>query len=140
MISNVKTKKLRLKDVNSPINKSVILELDKSMKKIKLSQNTVKVTGEVGKFTEGQIEVPINVVNLPADVKLNFFPKTVLVSYYVDLDSYKSIKALDFKVECDYGEVKSNERTFFVPHLVQTPPKVKTAKIKQNKIEFIIIE
>ncbi len=139
-ISKVKSEKLALKDVNASIDKDVDLLMDESFEKIKLSKTKVKVWGTVEKFTEGTFEVPVNIVNLPSNIKINYFPKTVLVSYYVSLENYKKIKALDFKIICDYAEVKNQDRTFFTPQLVTKPKLVKSAKMNQSKVEFIIIE
>ncbi len=139
-ISRIKTAKLILKNVNASINKDMNLLVDKSFENVKLNKNKVKVFGVVEKFTEGTFDVPIDIINLPADIKINYFPKTVLVSYYVSLENYKKVKALDFKVVCDYNEVKNRDNTFFTPQLVTIPKFVKSAKIKQNKVEFIIIE
>jgi YbbR domain-containing protein len=139
-ISKVKTEYIKMKDVNVSIDKKIELILDKSIKDIKLDRQTVKLTGTVEKFTEGTFDVPVKIVNLPSDIKINYFPKTVLVSYYVSLENYKNIKTLDFEIICDYAEVKNQDRTFFIPKLVSKPELVKNAKIKQNKVEFIIIE
>lgn len=139
-ISRIKTEKLTLKDVNATIDHDVKLIINESMENVKLSKSKVKVTGVVEKFTEGTFEVPVDIVNLPSNIKINYFPKTVLVSYYVSLGNYKKIKALDFKIVCDYDVVKNQDRTFFIPQLVSKPTLVKSAKIKQNKIEYIIIK
>ncbi|MEZ4792075.1 MAG: YbbR-like domain-containing protein [Gelidibacter sp.] len=139
-ISRIKTNEIKLKDVNVNIDETATLVLDKPMKNVKLSLNKIKVQGTVEKFTEGSFEVPVNIVNLPSDIKINYFPKTVQVSYYVSLENFKNIKALDFKVECDYNETKDQDRSFFTPKLVAIPKLVKNAKMKQNKIDFIIIE
>ena len=139
-ISRIRTEKLTLKDVNSSIDQEVNLKLNEAWENIRLSKSKVTVRGVVEKFTEGTFEVPVDIVNLPANIKINYFPKTVLVSYYVSLGNYKKIKALDFKIVCDYAEVKNQERTFFIPHFETKPKLVKSAKIKQNKIEFIIIK
>lgn len=138
-ISGIGTKPIKLNGVKSSIKKSVALDMQ-GMGNIKLNHSSVEVSGEVRKFTEGLLEVPVDVVNLPEDVRLNFFPKTVTVLYYVDLQNFKNVTASDFVVVCDFAEVASKERTFFVPHLLKVPPKVKSARIKQSKVEFIIME
>lgn len=139
-ISRIKTEQLKIMDVNSSINKDVKLVLNKSFENVKLSRSNIKVSGKVEKFTEGTFEVPVNIINLPSDVKINYFPKTVQVAYYVSLENYKKIKALDFEIVCDYEETNGQENTFFIPQLVSKPDLVKSTKIKQGKVEFIIIE
>ena len=95
---------------------------------------------KVGKFTEGTLEIPISVINLPVNTNINFFPKTVTVVYYVNLSDYNSIKALDFKVECDYSEIGNTNSPFLFPKLIKMPEAVKNARIKQNKVEYILIQ
>lgn len=139
-ITKIKTQEIKLKDVKNSIKEDVGLVLDKSMENIKLNRNTVKILGIVEKFTEGTFEVPVTLINLPADVKINYFPKTILVSYYVSLENYKKVKTLDFRIVCDYAQVKSLDKSFFTPQLVAKPKEVKSAKLKQQKVEFIIIK
>ncbi|MEO6347477.1 MAG: YbbR-like domain-containing protein [Aquaticitalea sp.] len=139
-ISRIKTKELKLKEVNGDIDSQVDLVLDEAFKTIKLSKKEIRVTATVEKFTEGSFEVPVSIINLPKDLKINYFPKTVLVSYYVSLENYKNIKALDFKIVCDYNDIKDLDRTYFTPKIIQKPELVKSARIKQNKVEFILIE
>lgn len=139
-ITRIKTKELKLKDVNSSFSQSVDLVIDKSLENVKLNKKSIAVSGTVEKFTEGIFEVPVDIINLPNDVRINFFPKTILVSYYVSLENYKKIRALDFKVICDYAQVKDHEKSFFSPQLIAKPKEVKSAKMKQNKVEFILIE
>jgi len=138
-ISKVETELLNLKDVNYSINRSLRLEpLDNQA--IKFSENSVNISAKVEKFTEGTLEIPITIVNKPLDVSVNYFPKTVAVSFYVALNDYKAIKPLDFKVECDFLEVESSNKTFFTPKLVKIPETVKNARMKLDKVEFIIVQ
>lgn len=138
-IAKAETEQLNLKEVTDTINSVLRLKkLDNN--KIKFSNNTIKVSAKVEKFTEGTLEVPITVVNKPLDVAINYFPKGIPVSYYVSLNNYKSIKPTDFKVECDFAEIENTSRTYFTPKLVKTPILVKNARLKQNKVEFILIQ
>jgi YbbR domain-containing protein len=137
-IQNIKTNILNIEEVNSKIEVSMSLIIPEAKSDLKLSQNNVKVIGLVEKFTEGTIEVPVAILNLPENVSINYFPKVVSVSYYVPLSNYKNVKDLDFKVECDYKLI--NKNTFFTPVLAKIPEEVKSAKIKQNKVEFIILQ
>lgn len=139
-ISKIRTAKFIQKNTNKSIKNEVELVIDKSLDNVKLSANKIKLTGTVEKFTEGTFEVPVNIINLPSDIKINYFPKTIVVAYYVSLDNYKEIKALDFKINCDYNEAITQGRTYFTPELVSKPQLIKSAKMKQSKVEFIIIE
>lgn len=138
-ITKVETEQLNLKNVIDTIN--TVLKLKKlETKKVKFSTNEIRISAKVEKFTEGTMEVPVTIVNKPLDVSINYFPKSITVSYYVSLNDYKNIKPLDFKVECDFSEIENTNKSFFVPKLVKTPELVKNVRLKQNKVEFILLQ
>ncbi|WP_179377288.1 YbbR-like domain-containing protein [Winogradskyella wichelsiae] len=134
-INAIVTEKLVLKDVKTNIENTVVLDIS-NFKDVEVFPKSVDVTGRVARFTEGVIEVPITVVNQPNNVSINYFPKTVTLSYYVDLDQYNTIKTSDFKVECDYSEIEDHQ-TFLIPKVVKSSEFVKHVKIKQKQIDFI---
>ncbi|WP_229720508.1 YbbR-like domain-containing protein [Winogradskyella helgolandensis] len=134
-ISSVASESLVLNDVKSDIGNIVRLDIS-DYDNVDVFPKTIEVSGEVARFTEGIIEVPIIITNQPGNVVINYFPKTVTLSYYVDLENYNAIKALDFKVECDYAELEDNQ-TFLKPKVVKKPNFVKHVNIKQKQIDFI---
>ncbi|WP_347922128.1 YbbR-like domain-containing protein [Pontimicrobium sp. SW4] len=137
-ISEIKTKSLNLENINADINHIIELNLPKNSKEIKVSKSTVEVKGKVEKFTEGTIEVPVNVINVPENIKINFYPKTVPVIFYTSLSNFKSISSSSFLVQCDFNTIKENN-THLVPSIVNQPNKIKSAKLNVKQIEFIIV-
>ena len=134
-INAISTETLILTDTKSDIKSTVNLDIS-DYSNIEIFPKSIKVTGKIGRFTEGIIEVPITVTNQPENVTINYFPKTVTLSYYVDLDNYNAIKALDFKVECNYSELEDNQ-TFLIPKVVKSSEFVKHVNIRQKQIDFI---
>ncbi|WP_323787815.1 CdaR family protein [Psychroserpens sp.] len=139
-INYVETSELSLLNIKENINTTISLELPEEVSTLKLSQNDIVVTAEVQKFTEGTLEIPVVINNLPTDIQINYFPKTIKVSYEVSLNDYKSIKPSDFKIECDYLEIEDANKSYFTPMFKKVPTNVKRVKMKQNKIEYIITE
>jgi len=139
-IDFVETKSFSFEDIKSNVNIELDLEFSKPSKRLKLSEGKIRVEAEVEKFTEGTFEVPITILNLPNDVEINYFPKQIKVSYYVSLKDYKHIKSSDFKIECNYNDLLNMDVLFFVPKLIVNSDKVKSLKMKQNKVEYIIIK
>ena len=132
-ISRVVTEKLTLNDVKKDINQTLSFE---KIADIEIFPNEVNVSAEVMKFTEGTIESSIAIVNKPSDLEINYFPKNVTISYYVDLDNFKSVKPSDFKVECDFALIEEGQ-SFFIPIVVKKPDFVKRVVLKQKRIDFI---
>ncbi|WP_431135472.1 CdaR family protein [Psychroserpens mesophilus] len=139
-INHVETSELNLINIKEDISTTIGLKLPDEGHTIKLSQEKITVTAEVQKFTEGTLEIPVVITNLPSDTQINYFPKTIKVSYEVSLNHYKSIKPTDFKIECDYSEIKTSNKSYFTPKLKKVPENVKRIKLKQDKIEYIITE
>jgi len=137
-IQNIETDSILLSGIRADISETVKLKLPKE-KELKFSDTDIVLKASVDKFTEGTLKIPIQVINVPNGVSLNYFPKEVNVSYYVNLSNFNSIKSKDFKVVCDYNKIGENQ-SFLIPELVKSPKLVKKSKINQQRIEFIITE
>ncbi len=136
-ITFVETSEFKQNNVKETITSNVSLVQPIDDKTVKFSQNTIQVSGEVEKFTEGTLEVSLTVINLPSHIRINYFPKTVKVSYEVSLDNYKKVTPSDFRIECNFN---ANQQSYLVPELKQKPDFVKRVKLKQKKIEYIITQ
>ena len=132
-ISFVTTNQLKLTEVNTDIKTSVMIN---KIQDVEVFPKSIDVEAAVKRFTEGKIEVPLTIINMPENVLINYFPKTVTLSYYVDLESFNSITSSAFSVECDYSLINSNQ-TYFVPKIAKMPEFVKRVNIKQKRIDFI---
>jgi hypothetical protein len=139
-ITFIETSELNLLNIKENINTSIKLKLPDLGNTLKLSQEKISVTAEVEKFTEGTLEIPIIINNLPSDTQINYFPKTIKVSYEVSLNDYKSIKSSGFKIECDFLEIEASNQSYFTPKFKKIPENVKRVKMKQDKIEYVITE
>lgn len=137
-IETIETEVLKLNGVKENIEEAVELDIN-NLKNIEVFPKSVTVKGEVSRFTEGTLEIPVLVTNQPDDVQINVFPKSVTVSFYVDLQNYKEISPSDFIVECEFP-VDDKSVSYLVPKLVKKPDIVKRSSIKQKRIDFIIIQ
>lgn len=140
LIEQIQTSKLMLKSVKKDIESKVSLILPDQGSTLKLSESEVIVAAQVEKFTEGTMDIPVEIENLPLQQEINYFPKTIRVTYDVSLDNYKSIKPSDFRIICDFQDDRSRQQSFLIPQLVEFPETVKRIKMKQNKIEYIITQ
>ncbi|UKM63600.1 YbbR-like domain-containing protein [Flavobacteriaceae bacterium GSB9] len=136
-INFLETEPLTMVDVRTDVNKTVTLKLPDEKANLKFSETKVDLKAKVDKFTEGTLKIPITMINVPQEITLKYFPKTVGVSYYVSLSDFANVTAKDFKVVCDYTKAAQNQ-SFLIPELVKWPETVKNAKVNQKHIEFII--
>jgi len=136
-ISEVLTDTLVLQNIKTDILAELQLQLPQQIETIAMSSKKVQVKGNVDKFTEGTIQVPVTIENMPDDMMVNYFPKKVTVIFNTALSNYESVKQEDFTVVCDFKEL-SDQTSFLTPIITQKPSMVRSAKINQTKIEFII--
>jgi YbbR domain-containing protein len=136
-ISSIQTETLKLKALNSNIDREVALDVSNASKQISYSNQVVRIKGEVDKFTEGSIQVPVTVVNVPDSLILNFLPKEITVIFYTSLKAYSTIGSSDFSIECDFNAL-TTENKYLNPVLVKQPSTVKTAKLKSTALEYVI--
>ena len=139
-IKLIKTKILELNDIHSGFKKIIDIQYIEELKSLSLSHESIEIYAKVEKFTEGIFDIPVTITNLPEAVQINYFPKTISVVYYVSLANYKYIKPSDFIIECDYNRVLNSEQTFFTPKLTKYPGQIKSVRLKQNKVEFILTQ
>ncbi len=64
-MTTVRTKLLNLSALNSNIDQDVDLELPILSNQLKYSHQTVSLSAEVAKFTEGSVNVPVTIINVP---------------------------------------------------------------------------
>ncbi len=138
-ISEIFTKRLKMEDVNADVLISVELNLPNSSEGLKFSHSQVQISAVVERFTEGTINVPINIINIPEGIKLKYYPKEVSVVYYTSLSNFKTISTSSFIVEVDYNSLNAQD-TYLIPKIVQQPDKVKNVRLNEKRIEFILLQ
>ncbi len=106
--------------------------------RIRVNNNKVSINLDIDKFTEGEIEIPINIKNSPKKESINIFPKTVIITYKVGLKNFNRINASSFDVFCDYNLTKKNNLSYLVPHLNVKTNLVSSVRMIPNKIDFLI--
>lgn len=137
-VTSVQTETLKLNDVKSNISRKVKLKLPNNNKDLKFSLSETQVVATVEKYTEGTLKIPVSVINIPKNMTVNYFPKEVVVVYYTSLKHFKEVSANDFVVECDFST--ANQQPYLTPKLTKTSELVKSAKVNQQRIEYIILE
>ena len=125
--------------INSSLKETIALDIDSLSISLNVSQKNVDLNVNVETFTEGEVKIPIIINNLPANTAITFFPKEATVNYYVPLSIYNSVAIKDFRVICNYENISSSGKLLF-PELEILNPEIKTARIKEPNIDFIITQ
>jgi len=131
---SISTKKIELTEVKQNIDQFIELQFDENLK---YSDSIIKIIGKVDRFTEGKLNIPVKIINIPNDLNVTIFPKVVPVLFYTNLTSYNSINASDFIVECDFSSINQENNILF-PKLVSYPNSILRASIQLSKLEYVI--
>lgn len=75
---------------------------------------------ELERFTELQVSVPIEVLNLPDSILLQTFPPSVTLSCKVGLSKYDRIENYPFRAVVDYEQIEERQPALNVS--IQNPP------------------
>ena len=137
-ISSVSTGLLQKKELNVSINEFLDIKEFNPDSNVSAEKDKVLITASVERFTEGSVEVPIKVINIPDGKQINTFPKFVKVTYRIALSNFNKIDSSTFLIECDYGISENNNLPYLIPKLIGSSSIIKNARISPQKIDFLI--
>ena len=127
---------LKLSNVKTDFSTNVAIV--KPSKNIKLTTSKAVISAKVDKFTEGNLQVPFKIVNLPSDIKITTLSETVLVTFVVALSQFSRVSETSFVIECDYEMSTKNELGYLIPKIVLKPDFVENIKVIPTKIDYLI--
>ncbi len=108
-------------------------------KKVKYSDNEVKVIIPVEQFTESTIEIAVHGISDDTGIsKIRTFPETVQLTYQVAIKDYTLVKPDMFLLSSTYNPEKDKEKTFLKVHIDESPGFIRITRINPDKVEFII--
>jgi len=137
-ITSISTKELSLKNVVEDFEYKIQLDIPKDYDKIYFSIKEIKIKGIVEKFTEASLEIPFQLINVPKEYNIKTFVNKIKLTYKVSLANYDKIQKADFKIICDFNNVKDAKTPFLIPEILNKPNLVSNIKMSPNKIEFLI--
>ena len=133
-IKTVRTEPLIMNNVSQNFNAT--LPLDLLGGRIHSNVNEVKAEVQVEKFTEMDVEVPIQMTD---SLKMRFFPETMTVKCLVAMRDYASITPENFTVAVDKQQLKAMQPLLDV-RLASWPPTVQILSTRPDKVEYLIVQ
>ncbi|WP_339653678.1 CdaR family protein [uncultured Maribacter sp.] len=137
-IDIIETELIKIDDLDNSFSKDVALKLPKQLNGTTFSNDFVNVSGNVVKFSELVIEVPVTVINLPPNVEMRTFPEIIEVRCQGTLERLKELEVKDFEVVADYSKISSATGNRLSIRLKKYPKTLNNVMIDTNEIEFIL--
>jgi hypothetical protein len=136
--SSIATVNFSASELDSDFSEKIDLQLPTD-ELLQVEPQEVKVAIKVLEFTQKELTLPINIINLPAGVNIKLVPQTINISMDVAIDDFNSISAEDFHLVCDYAQRNMTEN-FLIPRILRKPASVQHIELTPKKIEFLIFK
>ena len=130
----VRTNKVSKTNVSESFSESV--PLDMLGGKIRCNTKEVRVTVEVEKYTEKDVEVPIR---FDGKQEVRFFPENLTVKCLVAMKDYANIVPEDFTVAIDKKQLEALQPLLDV-RLVTWPNTIQILSTHPDKVEYLIVQ
>lgn len=87
---------------------------------IEVSPARIRISQQVSEFTQGERTLPVELVDFPVDMIVQFIPSSVTVRYLIPIETYSEAERLDlFQVVVPYESVRGDETGFVTPVVVR---------------------
>lgn len=120
-------------------NLRLTIPLESPFKEVFFKTQEVEFSGEVLKFTENTIDIPINLTVENPQYQVEIFPKIVKLTYQIPIEKFNEVTVNDFEVSCVISnEVLTNDQqNLLLPQLSKKPEWVNYYNIEPTEIRFI---
>ena len=105
---------------------------------VKIVPQMVRLSVYPDVLTEESIEVPVQAINMPANMVLRTFPSRVVVRFTVGASLFRTIKASQFKVVVDYNDLASNPSDKCTLQLRSVPRSVSKARLDMETVDYLL--
>ncbi len=108
------------------------------LKYVYVQESEVKIGFEVEKFTEKNIRVPVEIINLPESIHMQAFPRYVQLICQVGLSNYEKLEGSMFRAQVDYTEIASEKNDKLKVTITKQPAFIQVVRYSPKTVEFII--
>ncbi|HBY67319.1 MAG: hypothetical protein CMC07_01360 [Flavobacteriaceae bacterium] len=135
---SITTKVKTYKNIDTNFSEDIALELPE-VNSLSVTPQEVSISLNVQEFTQKEITLPIQVINLPRDTIIKLIPEVTKVSFNVPVKAFNSVSKNDFRLFCDYSK-KNEKENFMLTQLSKRPTGIRDVEIKDKKIDFLIFK
>jgi len=129
-INHVYTQVVAEKNVNGNFKVATGIQLDDD---VYSDTEEVEVNVRVEKYTESEVIVPINTLNIS---RLNLFPDKVSVRYVVALNDYPNVNSLSFDIEIDTTDF--GRKALLPLRLAGYPTNTTIISVTPKEVEYVL--
>lgn len=134
-LQQVETEYRQMKSVKSEIDELIAL---KPHRILNYSTEKIKVRVPVEKYTEGNISVRLQTLNVESGYTLKTFPDKIKIRYMVALSKYNEVKEHMFDAVVNSELINSEHPEKLKVELVRYPTFIRSVSIDPESVDYII--
>ncbi|WP_010182885.1 CdaR family protein [Aquimarina agarilytica] len=135
----IATDVLKLDDIKTDYQGILTISKNKLPENLKFEKKEINIDLIVDKLTEGEFQVPITLLNVPKNVRVQLFPKQVGVVFSVTLKDYPKLTALDFSITANMIKAEPNTTSLLLK-LDKIPNFVYNARLMKKEVQYVVIK
>ncbi len=134
-VQSVQIEPFNLHNLSDTIYRTVRIQ---KVRGIKIVPQTVRLAVYPDVLTEETVEVPIEAINMPANMVMRTFPSKVTVRFTVGASLFRTIKPSQFKVVVDYNDLVGNPSDKCDLQLRSVPRSVSKARLDMQTVDYLL--
>lgn len=131
----VEIEPFNLRNLQDTVHSNVRIQ---KIRGVKIVPQMVRLSVYPDVLTEESIEVPVQAINMPANMVLRTFPSRVVVRFTVGASLFRTIKASQFRVVVDYNDLASNPSDKCTLQLRSVPRSVSKARLEMETVDYLL--
>lgn len=136
-VREIRTVLLELTGLSDSFERMLLLDKPAALANTNMGVSEVQVRGEVFRFSEKILDIPVEVIGLPAGTQIRTFPDKVEVLCKARLETLKEISPSDFRIVVNLEEMQENS-AFLPVHLEHQPEGIPSIQLLQQQVEYIL--
>lgn len=132
----VYTDSVILQNLTETTSTEVDLQVPDDHPALRLGAGSVKVTVPVERYTEAEVSVLVDPVNIPSGYGVKLIPEKVNVTYLVPFSKFDDVTARSFSAKVDFRKYDQQKR--LPVEIISLPDFVSLVRVEPSKVEFIL--
>jgi hypothetical protein len=138
-LDTIYTEVVSLKKLHTGGNYLIPLAIPEACKTIVLPCKNALVSIPVEKFTEAEVDCPIEVAGVRFPYNIKLFPEKVTVSCQIPLSKFRNVKPSDFRVVADAGNINGKTSSPLLSlSILKSPAFSRNCRMEPNAVEFVL--
>lgn len=139
-INEVTTEQINFNNLSSSIDETIPVKRPYNSPDFNVDPGQINIKLHVEKFTESQIEVPINKINEPSEERIKIFPDRATITYLVALKDYKKVGSEMFSCRVDLSKADSTMNSKLEVSLSSAPQYIRIVSIEPPEVDYLVLK